>query len=137
MPFWKKDSVKKGPVKQDSSDSSSTGVNGDGGKTKEKVDYKARLQHKQYLVSNVCKNNVSISKNKYIFYYSYQLIVLIHFHFHFKAQESPEPLYDISDCGMKNVPSGVYIKVKMSLKEALLLQVNIGLCVLDYIVKRA
>ena len=67
MPFWKKDSVKKGPVKQDSSDSSSTGVNGDGGKTKEKVDYKARLQHKQYLVSNVCKNNVSISKNKYIF----------------------------------------------------------------------
>ena len=46
MPFWKK-----APVKQDSSDSSSTGVNGDGGKSKEKVDYKARLQHKQYLVS--------------------------------------------------------------------------------------
>ena len=46
MPFWKK-----APVKQDSSDSSSTGVNGDGGKPKEKVDYKARLQHKQYLVS--------------------------------------------------------------------------------------
>ena len=128
MPFWKKDSVKKGPVKQDSSDSSSTGVNGDGGKSKEKVDYKARLQHKQYLVSNVCKNNVSISKNN-----SYQLIVLIHFHFHFKAQESPEPLYDISDCGMKNVPSGVYIKVKMSLKEALLLQVNMVLCAIDYI----
>ena len=136
MPFWKKDSVKKGPVKQDSSDSSSTGVNGDGGKSKEKVDYKARLQHKQYLVSNVCKNNISISKNKYDFYYSYQLIVLIHLHFHFKAQESPEPLYDISDCGMKNVPSGVYIKVKMSLKEALLLQVNIILFVLEYIVKR-
>ena len=72
-----------------------------------------------------------------IFFYSYQLIVLIHFHFHFKAQESPEPLYDISDCGMKNVPSGVYIKVKMSLKEALLLQVNIILFVLEYIVKRA
>ena len=50
--------------------------------------------------------------------------MLIHFNFNFKAQESPEPLYDISDCGMKNVPSGVYIKVKMSLKEALLLQVN-------------
>ena len=46
MPFWKK-----APIKQDSSDSSSTGVNGDGGKSKEKVDYKARLQHKQYLVS--------------------------------------------------------------------------------------
>ena len=63
MPFWKKDSVKKGPVKQDSSDSSSTGVNGDGGKSKEKVDYKARLQHKQYLVSNICKNDISISNN--------------------------------------------------------------------------
>ena len=57
---------------------------------------------------------------------------MIHFNSNFKAQESPEPLYDISDCGMKNVPSGVYIKVKMSLKEALLLQVNIVLCVLDY-----
>jgi len=89
MPFWKKDSVKKGPIKQDSSDSGSTGVNGDVGKPKEKVDYKARLQHKQYL-----------------------------------AQESPEPLYDISECGLKNVPSGVYIKVKMMLKEALLLQDN-------------
>ena len=53
MPFWKKDSVKKGPIKQDSSDSGSTGVNGDVGKPKEKVDYKARLQHKQYLVSIV------------------------------------------------------------------------------------
>ena len=60
MPFWKKDSVKKGPVKQDSSDSSSTGVNGDGGKSKEKVDYKARLQHKQYLVSNICDNDITI-----------------------------------------------------------------------------
>ena len=40
-----------------------------------------------------------------------------------QAQESPEPLYDISECGLKNVPSGVYIKVKMMLKEALLLQV--------------
>ena len=119
MPFWKKDSVKKGPVKQDSSDSSSTGVNGDGGKPKEKVDYKARLQHKQYLVSNIWNNDITILKN-----YLYWLIVLIHFNSNFKAQESPEPLYDISDCGMKNVPSGTYIKVKMSLKEALLLQVN-------------
>ena len=66
MPFWKKDSVKKGPVKQDSSDSSSTGVNGDGGKSKEKVDYKARLQHKQYLVSNICKNDISISNNSIV-----------------------------------------------------------------------
>ena len=59
MPFWKK-----APVKQDSSDSSSTGVNGDGGKPKEKVDYKARLQHKQYLVSIILgmKNLNDVSK---------------------------------------------------------------------------
>ena len=67
MPFWKKDSVKKGPVKQDSSDSSSTGVNGDGGKPKEKVDYKARLQHKQYLVSNIWNNDITILKNILLF----------------------------------------------------------------------
>ena len=47
MPFWKKDSIKR----QDSNDSGAAGMNGDG-KPKEKVDYKARLQHKQYLVSN-------------------------------------------------------------------------------------
>ena len=46
MPFWKK-----APVKQGSDESSTNGVNGDGGKPKEKVDYKARLQHKQYIVS--------------------------------------------------------------------------------------
>ena len=46
MPFWKK-----APVKQCSDESGTNGVNGDGGKPKEKVDYKARLQHKQYIVS--------------------------------------------------------------------------------------
>ena len=44
MPFWKK-----APVKQGSDESGTNGVNGD--KPKEKVDYKARLQHKQYIVS--------------------------------------------------------------------------------------
>ena len=48
MPFWKRGSLKK----TDSADSGSAGVNGDAGKPKEKVDYKARLQHKQYLVSS-------------------------------------------------------------------------------------
>ena len=56
MPFWKRDSIKgKGPDgRQDSSDSGSTGVNGDSAKPKERLsvsDYKARLQHKQYIVS--------------------------------------------------------------------------------------
>lgn len=66
MPFWKK--------------------NGSG---KEKVNYKARLQHKQYL-----------------------------------AQESPEPVYDLIDCGLKNVPPGVFSRCKVLRKEALLLQEN-------------
>jgi len=56
---------------------------------KEKVNYKARLEHKQYL-----------------------------------AQESPEPVYDISGCGQKNVPSGVFSRCKIARKEALLLQEN-------------
>ena len=62
MPFWKKDSVKKGPVKQDSADSGSNGVNGNGVKSKEKVDYKARLQHKQYIVSKLhCVKKLQIA----------------------------------------------------------------------------
>ena len=73
MPFWKK-----APVKQDSSDSSSTGVNGDGGKSKEKVDYKARLQHKQYLVSTEwdLKN---IRDNMTMIRLLYELILLNHY----------------------------------------------------------
>jgi len=68
MPFWKKDN---------------------NSKQKEKVDYKARFQHKQYL-----------------------------------AQESPEPIYDLIDCGLKNVPAGVFSRCKVLRKEALLLQEN-------------
>lgn len=68
MPFWKKDN---------------------NSKSKEKVDYKARFQHKQYL-----------------------------------AQESPEPIYDLIDCGLKNVPAGVFSRCKVLRKEALLLQEN-------------
>jgi len=59
------------------------------GKSKEKVNYKARLEHKQYL-----------------------------------AQESPEPIYDLVDCGLKSLPPGVFSKCKVLRKEALLLQDN-------------
>jgi len=68
MPFWKKDN---------------------NSKPKEKVNYKARFEHKQYL-----------------------------------AQESPEPIYDLIDCGLKNVPAGVFSRCKVLRKEALLLQEN-------------
>ena len=40
-----------------------------------------------------------------------------------QAQESPEPVYDLSDCGLKSVPAGVFSKCKVLRKEALLLQV--------------
>lgn len=59
------------------------------GKGKEKINYKARLEHKQYL-----------------------------------AQESPAPIYDISQCALKNVPSGVFSRCKVARKEALLLHEN-------------
>merc|ERR1719244_867856 len=65
MPFWRKDDKK------------------------EKVNYKARFEHKQYL-----------------------------------AQESPEPVYDLSDCALKNVPPGIFSRCKVLRKEALLLQEN-------------
>ncbi|XP_023336476.1 E3 ubiquitin-protein ligase LRSAM1 isoform X2 [Eurytemora carolleeae] len=69
MQFWKKDK--------------------DGEKSKEKINYRSRLEHKQYL-----------------------------------AQESPEPVYDLSECGLKNVPSGVFSRCKVLRKQALLLQDN-------------
>jgi len=68
MPFWKKDK---------------------NSQAKEKVNYKTRFEHKQYL-----------------------------------AQESPEPIYDLIDCGLKNAPAGVFSRCKMLRKEALLLQEN-------------
>ena len=42
----------------------------------------------------------------------------------FQAQESPEPVFDLSECALKNVPSGVYSRCKVSRKEGLLLQVS-------------
>ena len=41
-----------------------------------------------------------------------------------QAQESPEPVYDLSECGLKTVPGGTYARIKIMLKEGLLLQVR-------------
>lgn len=38
------------------------------------------------------------------------------------ARENPEPFFDLSDCALKNVPSGVYALCKVFRKEALYLQ---------------
>jgi len=70
MPFWKKDGEKEN-------------------KNKERVNYKARLEHKLYL-----------------------------------AQESPEPVFDLSECALKIVPSGIFYRCKIMRKQAILLQEN-------------
>uniref|UniRef100_T1J7S0 RING-type domain-containing protein n=1 Tax=Strigamia maritima TaxID=126957 RepID=T1J7S0_STRMM len=41
-----------------------------------------------------------------------------------QAKQTPEPIFDLSDCGLKEVPTGVYSWCKVCLKEALLLQDN-------------
>ena len=52
MPFWKKESQT--PVSNGSNGNGNTEHNnGDCKKTKEKINYKARLEHKQYLVRNL------------------------------------------------------------------------------------
>jgi len=45
-------------------------------------------------------------------------------HKQYLAQESPEPVYDLSECGLKNVPSGVFSRCRIMRKQALLLQDN-------------
>jgi hypothetical protein len=43
--------------------------------------------------------------------------------FHLQARENPEPVFDLSDCGLKQVPSGIYSLCRVFRKEALYLQV--------------
>lgn len=40
------------------------------------------------------------------------------------AREDPEPVFDLSDCDLKSVPSGVYTLCKVFRKERLYLQIN-------------
>ena len=42
-----------------------------------------------------------------------------------QAQESPDSVYDLTDCGLKTVPPGVFSRIKVLRKEALLLQVPV------------
>ena len=42
----------------------------------------------------------------------------------FQARENPEPVFDISECALKNVPSGIYLLCKVFRKEALYMQCN-------------
>lgn len=40
------------------------------------------------------------------------------------AKDTPEPIYDLSECHLKEVPPGVFVTCKVWLKEALLLNRN-------------
>lgn len=42
----------------------------------------------------------------------------------FQARENPEPVFDLTDCGLKHVPSGIYSLCRVFLKESLLLDHN-------------
>jgi hypothetical protein len=57
LPFWKKDSSKDSHTAP--SNGNNDNQNGDCKKNKEKVNYKARLEHKQYLVSSTLSWNSS------------------------------------------------------------------------------
>jgi len=53
-------------------------------------------------------------------------------YFHLQARENPEPVFDLFDCGLKTVPSGIYSLCKVFRKEALYLQVIIALNLRSY-----
>lgn len=76
---------------------------------------KAILERKLYLVSRAIKKKKLFStkkrKNSKKNY--------------FQAKESPEPVFDLSECGVKEVPSGVFVLCKVLRKEQLLLSKNL------------
>lgn len=41
------------------------------------------------------------------------------------AKEAPDPIFDLSECNLKTVPSGVYSLCRVLRKEALFLQVSL------------
>lgn len=48
---------------------------------------------------------------------------LINVH-NFQARETPEPIFDLSECYLKEVPSGVFVLCRVLRKEVLLLHCN-------------
>lgn len=71
-----------------------------------KKENKAKLEHKLYLVS------ISIN-------WFYKFLWWL-----FQARENPEPIFDLSDCGIRNVPTGIYSLCRVFLKESLHLEHN-------------
>lgn len=74
-----------------------------------KRENKAKLEHKLYLVSMIRKIKV---------------LNTIEFSAKIQARETPEPVFDLSDCGITQVPSGIYSLCRVFLKECLKLDNN-------------
>lgn len=68
---------------------------------------KAKLEHQLYLVS-----------------LNYTPLIINIKLFLFKARENPEPIFDLSECSLHDVPRGIYSLCRVFLKETLDLQNN-------------
>lgn len=86
------------------------------------VDYKARLERKQCLVGFIIPLWHNVSRC-YRFLFD-TLSLLLCCKFYPQAKETPEPIYDLADCNLKDVPSGVFIMCKVLRKELLSLANN-------------
>lgn len=83
------------------------------------TDFKSRLEWKLCLVC------WKYFKKLYNFYenviFKCVFFLLLHF---VKAKDTPEPEFDLSDCNLKDIPSGVFVLCRVLLKERLKLQQN-------------
>lgn len=64
------------------------------------------------------------SSNFCIASYKSQLFFFRFILHHFQAKDTPEPEFDLSDCNLKDVPSGVFVLCRILLKERLDLHNN-------------
>lgn len=61
---------------------------------------------------------------KYDFLFCSLLHLFIEFYCLFQAKDTPEPDFDLSDCNLKDIPSGVFVLCRVLLKQHLNLQNN-------------
>lgn len=85
------------------------------------VDYKARLERKQCLVGFIPLWHNVLHLYRFLFD---TLLAILCCNFYVQAKETPEPIYDLADCNLKDVPSGVFIMCKVLRKELLSLSNN-------------
>jgi hypothetical protein len=81
---------------------------------------KARLEHKLYLVSTQLKSLETIVSSDF----STQSVKCALSAHNLQAREAPEPIFDLSECALQNVPQGIYSLCRVFLKEVLRLDDN-------------